>query len=246
MKNLIQTEQSNWAVLILNRPSKKNALDLDLIQNLIDAFSDLKKNPNIRGILLKGKGSSFCAGADLNWMISSSFDPHLLFNLFHTIETCDQPVIAQVQGPVYGGGIGLISVCDFICAENESSFCFSELKWGLTPAVIAPFILKKISFNQARYFLLTAQMFTAKTAFNIHLIDYFNSIEDCQKWTSQIIKNINSLNQASFKKTKNLLRKIPLLNKEEIKNVSIQYLTERLSQHEVRKKISAFFKKSSL
>ena len=124
MPQLISSEKSNWVTLTLNRPDKKNALDLDLVQNLTCAFHKIRQNPSIEGVILRGEGDCFCSGADLNWMMSSSFDSSLLFKLFHTIWACDLPVMAHAFGSVYGGGIGLLSVCDFVSAEKPKPILF--------------------------------------------------------------------------------------------------------------------------
>ena len=235
---LIQTQKSNWRILTLNRPQKKNALNQKLTQSLIKSFKNLNKKT--KGVMIEGRGSFFCAGADLSWMSSKNFHPGELFNLFYTIFTCEKPVMARVKGDIYGGGLGLIGACDFISAEKGSRFIFSELSLGLAPALISPFILKKM--KKGSYWMMTARAMSADQALKQNLIDFSGSKAECLKWEKQLMKDLEGLDPKAFSQTKKLINKIDSLEK--IKKEAVQTLKKRLSDPLAQKKISQFLKKS--
>ena len=166
------------ATVTLNRPEMHNAFDEALIAGLQETFTGLSENPDVRVIVLTAEGKSFCAGADLNWMkrmSSYSYEENItdgkaLAGMLHTIATCSKPVIGQVQGPAYGGGVGMVSVCDIAVASEKARFIFSEVKLGITPATISPYVVAAIGQRQAHRYFLTAELFDAATAFELGLV----------------------------------------------------------------------------
>ncbi len=160
MPSAVETKtQENQIIITLSRPDKRNAFEPKMILELTKIFSDLTKNPeNIHSVLLQGQGESFCAGADLQWMKSMAnfdFDENLadskeLFKMFETMYHCPLPLIARVHGHCFGGALGLVAVSDVAIAEESTQFCFSEVRLGLAPAVISPFILKRFIQVQLR------------------------------------------------------------------------------------------------
>ena len=166
------------ARITLNRPEKHNALHPELMEELSELCETLSKLTDVRVVLLDAAGKNFCAGADLEWMsgqINSSFndnkaDAIRLGTFFHTLSTIPQPLIGVVQGRVFGGGLGLLACCDVVIAADNAQFCFSEVKLGLIPATITPYIIRKIGYSHARALFVTADRFDAKQAHHIGLV----------------------------------------------------------------------------
>lgn len=166
------------AELVLNRAEVHNAFDDGMIVELIDALKTLAANPAVRVLLLKSKGKNFSAGADLNWMRSMAEknyqqnleDAGQLAELMRKLDTFPAPTIALVQGAAFGGALGLVSCCDIAIAEQGASFCLSEVKIGLIPAVISPYVMRAIGERASRRYFLTAERFDAATALNLGLV----------------------------------------------------------------------------
>ena len=159
----------------LARPERHNAFDAALIAALADAFADVG---DARCVVLDGEGRSFCAGADVEWQRASidlSFDENVedamrLYRMLEAIESCPAPVVARVQGFALGGGSGLIACCDIAVAAPDAVFGYSEVRLGLIPAVISPFVLPRIGPGAARRYFLTGERFDAQTALRIGLV----------------------------------------------------------------------------
>ena len=165
------------AHVVLDRPDRHNAFDEALIAALTTTFNALGIDPNVRVIILSGKGKSFCAGADLDWMKrAASFseaenraDAMKLSDMLQAIDTCPKPVIARIHGNVAGGGVGLVACADMAVAIEGAQFRLSEVRLGLTPATISPFVAARIGAGQARRWFLTAEAFGAGQALAIGL-----------------------------------------------------------------------------
>lgn len=161
--------------VILAKPERRNAFDAELIAELREAFSDVGE---ARVVLLSGEGESFCAGADIEWQRSSidlSYDENVedamrLFGMMQTINDCPAPVVARIQGYALGGGSGIAASVDIAIAAEDAVFGFSEVKLGIVPAVISPFVLPKIGVSAARRYFLTGERFDAPTALRIGLV----------------------------------------------------------------------------
>lgn len=167
------------AIVKLNRPEVHNAMSREMIGELLEILKTLENDLSLRGIILMGNGGSFCAGADINWMKesgqldyeSSLEDSRLLASLFSKIYRYKVPVIAVVHNNIYGGGLGLMAACDVVYAEMDSHFKFSEVRLGITPATIMPYILKKIPMSVAKAKIYTAERFNAFEALRIGIVD---------------------------------------------------------------------------
>lgn len=197
---LENTLDNNVAHIQLNRGEVHNAMNLQMIEELTDCFQSIENKERYRGVILSGTGGSFCAGADINWMKESGqqdydtsmADSHKLADLFNTIYRFRIPVIAVVHNNVYGGGIGLMAACDVIYAEMDSHFRFSEVRLGITPATIMPYILKKIPVSVAKAKVYTAERFNAFEALRIGIVDEVKKkgegIEDAKSFMEEVIK----------------------------------------------------------
>ena len=161
--------------IVLARPETRNAFDAAAIAELAEAFVDVGK---ARAVVLVGEGPSFCAGADIEWMRQSVSltneenvaDANALRRMLDAIDTCPAPVIAVVRGHAIGGGAGLVATADIALAHERSVFGFSEVKLGITPAVISPYVLRKIGESAARRYFVTGERFDATTALRIGLV----------------------------------------------------------------------------
>jgi methylglutaconyl-CoA hydratase len=175
MKYLEIIENNGVKEVWLNRADLHNAFNAELIEELIAAF---EVSSQIRLVILSGRGASFCAGADLNWMKSmkdyskeENFqDSKRLAKLFSTINDCPVPVIGRVNGHALGGGVGLVSVCDYVVSVPEAFFGFTEVRLGLIPAVISPYCISKIGESHARAWMLSGERFLAAEAHRMGLV----------------------------------------------------------------------------
>jgi methylglutaconyl-CoA hydratase len=176
--NTLLVEHSDGVLTVtLNRPDVHNAFNDELIVEAIDLFSNIDTEAT-RIVVLKGTGKNFCAGADLNWMSrmvsytreENVRDSSLLAKMYALINDCPLPVIGRVQGAAIGGGVGLVSVCDIAIAMTRSQFGLSEVKLGILPAVISPYVIAKIGATHARALFLTGERFDAERAHRIGLV----------------------------------------------------------------------------
>ncbi|MBI4968554.1 MAG: enoyl-CoA hydratase/isomerase family protein [Rhodospirillales bacterium] len=166
------------ATVTLNRPDRHNAFDDALIAGLTETLEGIGADPAVRVVVLTGAGKSFSAGADLGWMkrmAGYTFDQNMadargLARLLSTLDRLPKPTIARVNGPAYGGGVGLVAACDLAIAQPEAAFSLTEVKLGLIPAVISPYVVAAIGPRAARRYTLTAQRFDAETALRLGLV----------------------------------------------------------------------------
>jgi methylglutaconyl-CoA hydratase len=165
-------------ILTLNRPERHNAFDDVLIEEITRGLDELEANPQVRVVVLSSVGKSFCAGADLNWMKRAAAytpeenlaDARRLAEMLHTLNELRKPTIARIQGPAYGGGVGLLSACDIAIATFDAQFALTEVKLGILPAVISPYVIAKLGEKYARRYFLTAERFGAAEAYRIGLV----------------------------------------------------------------------------
>jgi len=177
-ESIIVTRDDQVVRVRLNRPEVRNALDPALIADLTRAFQNVEEQPHVRAIVLEGAGAIFCGGADIKYMRAAlelsenqNYEDALrLSNMFAAIDNCPAPTIAKVQGAALGGGAGLIAVCDIVVAEEDALFGFTEAKLGIVPAVISPFVLRKIGQTHARALFPTAEACIADRAMRSGLV----------------------------------------------------------------------------
>ncbi len=175
---LTVTHANGIATVILDRPEVRNALDAELIAALRDCFTALATDDAVRVVVLTGAGTVFCAGADVRWMQEAARftieenarDARALAAMLATMDRCPKPVVARINGAAFGGGAGLVACCDIAIAVEDARFSFSEVRLGIVPATIGPFVLRKIGASQARALFLTAERFDAARAKEIGLV----------------------------------------------------------------------------
>ena len=195
----------------LAKPERRNAFDASLIAELTDAFTNIG---DARAVVLAGEGESFCAGADIEWQRSAidlSFDENVedarrLYRMCETIDHCPAPVLARVQGYALGGGSGLVACADIAIAAEDAVFGFSEVKLGIIPAVISPFVLPKIGAHARRYFL-TGERFDAETALRIGLVHVVAG--DLDAACDRVLAELLTSGPEAVREAKRLIRERP-------------------------------------
>jgi methylglutaconyl-CoA hydratase len=175
---IVDVAASGVATLTMNRPDVHNAFDDVLIAELTDRLRHLDNDAHVRVVVLAASGKSFSAGADLNWMkrmaryseAENLRDAMHLAGLMHTLDRMRKPTVARVQGAAFGGGVGLVACCDMAVAARAAQFCLSEVRLGLIPAVISPYVVQAIGARAARRYFLTAERFDANEAHHLGLV----------------------------------------------------------------------------
>lgn len=255
MKNITITSEpqdNSIKIVELNKPELKNAFNPEMISEITEAFKNLSKDKSVRAVILKGAGTAFCAGADLNWMksmVDFSFDQNIrdsekLWEMFESIAFCEVPVIGLIHGAAFGGALGLIAACDFVIADEATKFCFSEVRLGLSPAVISSFILRKCADAQVRPYMLNAEVFDAVTAQRMGLV---HSIKNMTDGLAEA-KKFSTLGSEAIRETKKLLNNIEKSKNEkswlEQKRLTTTVISERRMSTEGQERLKAFLSKS--
>lgn len=233
----------------LSRPEVRNALDDKLIAGLTETFRSV--GDDVIAVVLKGEGKSFCAGGDLGWMQRSIdyteaenlADAQALGGLFLAIDDCPCPVIGQVHGAAFGGGVGLACVCDIVVAAEGTKFCFSEVKLGLSPAVISAFAIRKIGLSQARRYFLTAEVFEADEAKRIGLAHETCAVVDIEARVSHIVDALRANGPKAVRQAKALAKQVAYLDSREALDVSSQVIASLRVSSEGQEGVRAFLEK---
>jgi methylglutaconyl-CoA hydratase len=250
----IETEVKDKQITIwLNQPEIRNALNPSLIGELIKVFKWAGAQENIMVIILRGRGSSFCSGADLKWMLDSGAldyqhcysDSEILANCFHTIYQSDKVVINLVHGDVFGGAFGFLGAADFTFAVKETRFCLPELRLGLIPAVILPYLMTKVRPTDIKYQTYNTGIFTADEASDKGFIDFVCSgFNEMDIRSDELIQKINSASAPALTEAKRLFRELNrnIISQENIKS-SVSTITRLKMSDDSKKRMSSFFSK---
>jgi len=178
MKHLELHFEGGVATVWINRPQVRNAFNEEVIAELMAVFAELGRRDEVRCIVLSGRGVAFCAGADLNWMQSMASytreqnvdDATALGRMLEIVYTCPKPTIARVQGDVYAGGLGLVAACDIAVSVDSAQYCLSEVKIGLIPATVSPYVIRAMGPRAAHRWFLTAERFDAAEALRLGFV----------------------------------------------------------------------------
>jgi methylglutaconyl-CoA hydratase len=178
MKHLTLQFERGVATVTLNRPEVRNAFNDEVIAELTTAFAELARRAEVRCVVLAGNGPAFCAGADLNWMKRMAgytrdenlADAAALARMLEVIYHCPKPTVARVQGDVYAGGMGLVAACDMAVSVDGAQYCLSEVKLGLIPATISPYVIRAMGARAAHRYFLTAERFGAAEALRLGFV----------------------------------------------------------------------------
>ncbi|MFT4195746.1 enoyl-CoA hydratase/isomerase family protein [Ottowia sp.] len=194
--------QGQVATVVLSRPEVRNAFNDEVIAELTQAFARLGEEPAVRAVVLMAEGPAFCAGADLNWMRRMAdytreenlADAGKLAFMLRAIYECPKPTIARVQGDVYAGGMGLVAACDMAVSVDTAHYCLSEVKIGLVPATISPYVIRAMGPRAAHRWFLTAERFSAAEALRIGLV---HAVVPADRLDAQVGEWVAALTSAS-------------------------------------------------
>jgi methylglutaconyl-CoA hydratase len=243
-----------FARVFLDRPDVRNAFNAELIAELRAAFEALsREGPEaLRGVVLAGTGSVFCAGADVDWMRSAAGmsvadnerDAAALHAMLAAVDSCPAPVIARVQGAALGGGMGLCAVADIVVATADTTFGFTETKLGIIPAVISPFVLAKIGESHARALFVTGQRFDAERALRIGLVHEVVVDEGAlDARVEELLGELRSTGPTAARSAKALVRELRTLNPEEARQHTIRHIAQQRTSAEGQEGLGAFLDK---
>ena len=238
--------------ITLARPDKRNAFHPQMIKEITEAFRMAQKEEKAKYVYLSGEGKSFCSGADLDWMKSmkdytlerNRQDSEELFEMFQAGYDLDLPMIGKAHGHVMGGALGLISLCDIVVAELQTSFCFSEVKWGLVPAVISPFVTRKMSKPRADQMMLSAKLFSADEALASGLVHFVGDEPHMDILLGEQFELMDQAAPFALRETKKLLKKVEGFDAVSFKQSTTQVIAERRISPEGQMGLQAFVDKS--
>jgi methylglutaconyl-CoA hydratase len=204
------------ATVSLNRPEVRNAFNDEVIEELTAVFLELAKRDEVRCIVLAGNGPAFCAGADLNWMKSMAGytrdenleDASKLARMLEVVYRCPKPTVARVHGDVYAGGTGLVAVCDMAVSVDTAQFCLSEVKLGLIPATISPYVIRAMGARAAHRYFLTAERFSAAEALRIGFVHEVVQAEALDAAVAAIAQSLVQAGPEAVKACKKLLHDV--------------------------------------
>ncbi|WP_024694685.1 gamma-carboxygeranoyl-CoA hydratase [Pseudomonas syringae] len=205
-----------FATLWMSSADKNNAFNAQMIRELILALDAVQSNPALRFLLVRGRGKHFSAGADLAWMQQAAEldyntnldDARELAELMYNLAKLKIPTLAVVQGAAFGGALGLISCCDMAIAAEDAQFCLSEVRIGLAPAVISPFVVQAIGERAARRYALTAERFSAQRAQQIGLVAEHYPVAELESQTALWVDNLLLNSPQAMRASKDLLREV--------------------------------------
>jgi len=204
------------ATITLSRPEVRNAFNDDVIAELTQAFTQLGQDSQVRAIVLAAEGPAFCAGADLNWMrrmadythAENLADAGQLAEMLRVIYTCPKPTVARIQGDVYAGGMGLVAACDMAVSVDTANYCLSEVKLGLYPATISPYVIRAMGPRAAHRYFLTAERFDAAEALRIGFVHAVVSADQLDSQVNTILQALTSASPNAVKQCKTLLHDV--------------------------------------
>lgn len=251
-QTLLVEEKDEVAVIWLNIPDKHNALDPVLIGEIIDAFESLNEREDVRIIVLRGKGKSFCAGANLNYMkgiaeygYQENYEDSLvLAKCFNTIYTCNKPTIAIVHGAAIGGANGLLAACDFVFCEENTKFAFSEVKLGITPATISPYVVKRVGEYGARDLMLTGRRFLGIEAEKYNLVNKSLPGDELEAYVEKMISYLKTSGPKAMEACKRLIYDISnTLSFEDSIDYTARMIAELRASEEGQEGMASFLEK---
>lgn len=237
--------------VVLNRPKVRNAFNEDLIADMAAWAARAGHDAGLRAAVLSGAGAVFCAGADLEWMSKMAAysqednirDATAAASMFSAWDSLPFPVIARVHGAAIGGGAGLAAIADIVVASSDATFGFTEVKLGLLPAIIAPYVLAKIGRSAARELFLTGRRFTAAEAKQIGLVHAVVPAEQLDATVQQYLDEILGAGREAIAASKALIRRIYSCSPEEALRLSAAAIAERRVSAEAQERLKKFLKK---
>jgi methylglutaconyl-CoA hydratase len=216
MKHLTLQFDRGVETVTLNRPEVRNAFNDEVIAEVAAVFAELGKRNEVRCVVLAGNGAAFCAGADLNWMkrmagytrAENLDDAATLARMLEVVYRCPKPTIARIQGDVYAGGIGLVAACDMAVSVDTAQFCLSEVKLGLIPATISPYVIRAMGARASHRYFLTAERFSAAEALRVGLVHEVVQADALDARTAEIAQTLVQAGPEAVKACKKLLHDV--------------------------------------
>ncbi len=233
------------------RPEVHNAFNATMIAELAQVFDQVKAEASVRVVVLTGEGKSFCAGADINWMreiIDYSYEQNLsesllLAEVLHKLYSFPKPTVAMVNGAAIGGGNGFLSACDIAVAAEEAHFGLSEVKIGLVPAAISPFVIRKIGESKAREYFLTGKRISAKKAQEIGLVNQIVPREKLEDTVDELISLLLTSGPEALASCKELIFQVPQMSLEEVKEFTARMIANLRISEEGQEGMASFLEK---
>lgn len=231
---VVNKDERGVATITLNRPDVHNAFDDALIKDMTVALQSFSADASVRLVVLRSTGKSFSAGADLNWMKrmagyswQQNYQDSLgLATLMQTLANMPQPTLAVVQGAAFGGGVGLVACCDIALCADKASFCLSEVKLGLIPAVISPYVIDAIGARAAKRYFVTAERFSSDTALRLGLVHDVFTAEQLESETEKLMASLLANGPVAVTEAKKLIHHV---TKHETDEELIRFTAQKIS-----------------
>lgn len=239
------------ARITFSRPEVHNAFHSGVIKEMRQVFAEIAKSKEIRAVVITGEGKSFCAGADLNWMKAVAeykYDQNLaesneLAELFNDMYTCTRPVIGRINGAAIGGGAGFVAVCDIAVGAQSAVVSFSEVKIGLVPACIGPYVIKKIGEGRARELFITGERLTAERAKEVGLLNRVVPDTELDKTIDELLHQILTSGPNAISMAKQLVSAVPGMDAAQYKPYTAEMIAKLRNSEEGQEGMTAFLAK---
>lgn len=255
VEHLIIEIRDHLGIISFNRVKQHNAFDDQLLTSLLHALKQLEKDPQVRVIILKANGPDFSAGADIQWMKRMAHyteeenyrDARLLAETMHALHHTPLPTIAMVQGAAFGGGAGLVCACDIAIATHSTRFCFSEVKLGLIPAVISPYVIKAIGERASKCLFMSAETIDAARAYELQLIHHCVVETDLESFALDYAQRIAHWAPHAIKATKSLIHEVANhAIDDSLQHKTAQWIAKIRVSEEAQRGLNAFLNKKPL
>jgi methylglutaconyl-CoA hydratase len=244
-----ETDDRGVARLTLDRPDVRNAFDAELIEAITDAVAGL--DPSTRVLVLAGEGKAFCAGADLNWMRGMAgysldenrADSTRLRNMFDTLDACPAAVVGRIHGAAMAGATGLVACCDVAVASEDTLFAFTEVRLGLVPAVISPYVLRKVGYAFARAMFLSGERFDADRAYEAGLVHRVVPSADLDATVDEYVDLFLQAAPGAVASTRKLIDAVHGRDPADVRELTVRTIAEARVGEEGQEGMAAFFSK---
>ncbi|TMF74148.1 MAG: enoyl-CoA hydratase/isomerase family protein [Chloroflexi bacterium] len=245
----VETDERGVARLVIARPERKNAFDAALIAELISAIARIDRSS--RAVVLQSEGDTFCAGADIEWMRGMAgysleqniADSTALARMFRALYDLEMPLVARVQGAAIGGGAGLVAVADIGVVSTEASFAFTETRLGILPAVVSPYVVRKIGPARATALFVTGSRIDAKRAHEIGLVERVVEPSDLDAAVGRVLEAIRSGGPKAVNAAKRLVREIEGRRIDEVTDLTVKRIAEIRVSEEGQEGLRAFLER---
>ncbi len=246
-----RSHQDKIATVTMRRAEVHNAFNTQLVQDLQAAFTELSSDTRLHAVVLTGDGPSFSAGADLNMMKAAATftqeqnldDALHLADLFDTINTFPCPVVARINGTAMGGGLGLVAVCDIVIAIENARLAFSEVKLGIAPAVISPYVVRKIGESHARVLFVTGERFSAARAREIGLVHIVTTAEELDAAVEKTVAELLSSGPQAIRACKALALNVGHMEHDTVRTYTAETIARLRVSAEAQERLRAFLEK---